>query len=80
MSKIWDRGIEYRVLDTPHFPYGLRTLFLLPAISAECERVFSRAKKLFSPERNTLGDDIIEACEYPKAWWDQGLIRGLHDV
>ena len=46
------------------------------AMSAECERVFSSAKKLITPERNALADDTIEACECLKARWDQGLIRG----
>jgi hypothetical protein len=50
------------------------------AMSAECERVFSSAKKLITPERNALADNTIEACECLKAWWDQGLIRGQRDV
>jgi hypothetical protein len=59
--------------------WALDTLSI-PAMSAECERVFSSAKKLLSPERNALADNTIEACDCLKAWWDQGLIRGLHDV
>jgi len=39
----------------------------IPAMSSECERVFSSAKK-------ALADDIIEATECLKAWWAQGLI------
>jgi hypothetical protein len=42
---------------------------VIPAMSAECERVFSSAGKMITPERNRLGDDIIEACECLKAWW-----------
>jgi hypothetical protein len=34
----------------------------------ECERVFSSAKKLITPERNNLREDIIKACECLKAW------------
>ena len=59
--------------------WALDTLSI-PAMSAECERVFSSAKKLITLERNALADDTIEACECLKAWWDQGLIRGQHDV
>jgi hypothetical protein len=33
----------------------------------ECEQVFSSAKKLITPERNQLEEDIIEACECLKA-------------
>jgi hAT family C-terminal dimerisation region len=54
--------------------YALDTLSC-PAMSAECERVFSSAKKLITPERNQLGEDIIEACECLKAWWRNSLIE-----
>jgi hypothetical protein len=47
-------------------------------MATECERTFISAKKLITPERNALSDATIEASEYLKAWWDQGLItRGL---
>ena len=38
-----------------------------PAMSNECERVFSSTKKLLIPERNQLAEDIIEASECLKA-------------
>ena len=47
----------------------------IPAMSSECERTFSSTKKLPTPERNALVDDIIEATESLKAWWAQGLIQ-----
>ena len=47
--------------------WALDTLSI-PAMSAECERVFNSAKKLITPERNALADDTIEACECLKAW------------
>ena len=46
-----------------------------PAMSTECERVFSSAKKLITPERNQLEEDIIGACECLKAWWRNSLIE-----
>jgi hypothetical protein len=46
----------------------------VPAMSAECERMFSSAKKLISPERNRLHEQMIEASECLKNWWDRGLI------
>jgi hypothetical protein len=49
-------------------------------MSVECERVFSSVKKLITLESSVLADDTVEACEYLKAWWDQGLTRGQHDV
>jgi hypothetical protein len=36
-------------------------IFSVPAISAECERVFSSAKLLILDRRNKLGADVIEA-------------------
>jgi hypothetical protein len=56
------------------FQYALNTLSC-PAMSTECERVFSSIKKLITPERNHLGGDIIEAYEYLKAWWRNSLIE-----
>jgi hypothetical protein len=46
----------------------------IPAMSTEYERVFSSAKKLINPMRYSLQEDIIEATECFKAWWDCGLI------
>ena|SRR5271170_5370980 len=46
-----------------------------PAMSAECERIFSSCKKLITAERNKLRDDIIEATECLKGWWDAGLLE-----
>lgn len=35
----------------------------IPAISAECERVFSSPGQLLTPRRNRLSDDVVEANE-----------------
>jgi hypothetical protein len=43
--------------------------------SAECERVFSSVKKMATAERNRLSEDIIQACECLKAWWDNGFME-----
>jgi hypothetical protein len=48
------------------FQYALNTLYC-PAMSTECERMFNSTKKLITPERNALAEDIIEACECLKA-------------
>ena len=40
----------------------------IPAMSSECERVFSSTKQLISDRRARLGDDIMEASECLKAW------------
>ena len=58
------------------FQYALDTLSC-PVMPTECERVFSSAKKLITPERNRLGENITEACECLKAWWRNSLIQQL---
>ena len=44
----------------------------IPAISAECERVFSNTKLTISPTRNRLKEDMIEATEYLVQWTRAG--------
>jgi hAT family C-terminal dimerisation region len=46
----------------------------IPAMSTECERVFSSTKKLITPTRSLLKEDIIGATECLKTWWDCGII------
>jgi hypothetical protein len=53
------------------------SIFASPAISCEYEQAFSSVKMLLTPERNSLGDNIIEALECLKAWWNNGLIKRL---
>ena len=45
-------------------------------MSTVCERVFNSTKKLITPEKNRLVEDIIECL---KNWWDRGLIQQLED-
>jgi hypothetical protein len=72
--------IEPVVAIAPDIPtlclYASDTL-AIPAMSAECERVFSSTKKLITPERNRLTEEIIEASECLKNWWERGLIQQL---
>jgi hypothetical protein len=42
--------------------YAFDTL-AIPTMSVECEKVSSSTKKLITPERNRLAEDIIEASE-----------------
>jgi hypothetical protein len=46
----------------------------IPAMSTKCKRVFSSSKKLLSPQRCRIKEDLIEASECLKAWWDCGMI------
>ena len=46
----------------------------IPAMSSECERVFSSVGRLITPVKNAYNDDIVEAIECLKYWWDNNLI------
>jgi hAT family C-terminal dimerisation region len=48
-------------------------LLSIPAISTETERIFSGTKLTISPNRNRLGEDIIEATECLNRWYRTGL-------
>jgi hypothetical protein len=49
---------EYTVVTHARVAYGL---FAVPDMSAECERAFSRVKKMITEKRYRLRGDIIEA-------------------
>jgi hypothetical protein len=50
-------------------------IHLIPAMSAEVERVFSSSKILISGHRNRLDDKVISAVECLKSWENAGLVR-----
>ena len=47
-----------------------------PAMSTECERVFSGAKRTISSDRNRRSEGVLEACECLKVWCRNGIIKG----
>jgi hypothetical protein len=55
-------------LDFPTLYLWAFDTLVIPAMSAEYERVFSGIKKLITPERNRLYIDIIKASECLKNW------------
>lgn len=48
--------------------------FSVPAMSTDCERAFSQAKRMVTEERNCLNDDTIEAEQCQKNWLLNGLV------
>ena len=64
-----------RQRDYPTLYHMAMDLFSAPAMSSECERVFSQAKKLVTDECNRLAADTIEACECQKNWLRHGIIH-----
>ena len=68
--KWWDDAkTDFSIL---HF-WAFNTL-AISTMLVKCECVFSSAKKLITPEQNHLHEQIIEASECLKNWWDRGLI------
>jgi hypothetical protein len=61
--------------DLPTVAQYALDLLCYPVMSAECERVFSGAKLLISPNRSRLADDITEAAECLRIWWMRGIIK-----
>jgi hypothetical protein len=68
---------RWRVDNMEGFPalhqMALHTLSIR-AMSTECESLFSSTKKLVSPHRCSIKEDLMEALECLKAWWDSGII------
>jgi hypothetical protein len=51
-------------------------LFAMPAMSSECERAFSSAKRLIAEQRYNLKSDIIEADQCLRSWLKNGIADG----
>ena len=51
-------------------------LFSIPAMSAECERAFSLAKRLIADDRYNLKPDVIEADQCINRWCKHGIVDG----
>ena len=64
-----ERRAEYPVLSKIAMD-----IFSIPAMSAEPERIFSQLKRIVTADRNSLGDDVIEAIECQKHWLN-GLFK-----
>lgn len=47
----------------------------IPAMSSECERLFSGAKLTITAQRKSLLPNIIEAVEMMNSWYKRGLVR-----
>jgi hypothetical protein len=49
-------------------------IFSIPAMSSECERVFSQLRRLITFERTRLGDTTLESDECQKHWLARGCL------
>jgi hypothetical protein len=64
-------------LSEPLGPDTLEAKSMMPNAYKTVRESFSSGRKLVSPERNRLSDDVIEATECLKAWWDSSIIKQL---
>lgn len=55
-------------------------IYSIPAMSAECERVFSQAKRVITDDRNRLSATTIEAIQCQKNWLSQHLVHSDLDT
>jgi hypothetical protein len=67
-----------QAINTPSLSQMALDLLSIPAMSAECERVFSSSKILISDHRNRLREDVIEANECLRYWHQKGYFEYQH--
>ena len=69
--------LEWWVHHAPDYPVLSKMafdLFSCPAMSSECERVFSQTKKVITDERNRLNSDTVAAIECQKHLLRTGML------
>jgi hypothetical protein len=49
----------------------------VPSMSAECERLFSAAKRMVTASRRNLDGDVISLCQVLRSWDRAGIIKDL---
>ncbi|OAQ60847.1 hypothetical protein VFPBJ_11508 [Purpureocillium lilacinum] len=72
--------LEWWVCHASDYPVLSRMafdLFSCPAMSAECERVFSGTKKVITDERNRLSSDTVAAIECQKHLLRSGVLASV---
>ena len=75
LFKWWDdHSVQYPTLSQMAFD-----VLSIPAMSAECERVFSGAGALVTHRKKRMREDIIEAIECLRSWWRQDIISQVTD-
>jgi hypothetical protein len=72
-----DDPLEWWIRHAPDYPVLSKMafdLFSCPAMSAECERVFSQTKKVITDERNRLDSGTVAAIECQKHLLRTGML------
>jgi hypothetical protein len=64
-----------RIFTYPRMAQIAFDILSIPAMSSECEQVFSQTKLLITTQRNRLADEIIEAVELLKHWYKTGQFK-----
>lgn len=55
-------------------------IYSIPAMSSECERVFSETKRVITDERNQLKDTTIEAIQCQRNWLTNKVVYSDLDL
>lgn len=50
-------------------------VFSIPASSAECQRVFSQAKRTITDDQNQIGDETTQTILCQKDWLKKPLVQ-----
>ena len=68
-------GMKEHQTDFPILSRMAFDAFSIPAMSSEVERAFSVAKRLITDERNSLGSEVVEACETQRHWLMANIVH-----
>ena len=75
-----DDPIEYwhdRRFKYPRLSLMALDFLTVPSMSAECERLFSAAKRMVVASRRNLDADVISLCQVLRSWYRAGIIKDL---
>lgn len=73
--QFWIRQAQDKACPFPSIAKLALDIYSIPAMSSECERVFSETKRIITDDRNQLGEDTIEALQCQKNWLDSGIVH-----
>ena len=72
--QFWIHQVQDKSCPFPSIARLALDIYSIPAMSSECERVFSETKRIITDDRNQLSDLTIEALQCQKNWLDNGIV------
>ena len=70
-----DRRFKY-----PRLSLIALNFLTVSSMSAECERLFSAAKRMVTALRRNLDADVISLCQVLRSWYRAGIIKDLDPI